>query len=169
MKKLCILITACLFLLVGCNMNADPLAYQKGSIVCEVVFSLEGSEYEAKVSLTAQREDGGRDTELVLCAPENLRGVCVKSTADGTFLILDGISIPLPAASLSGFFDITNAFSIGGNIEKIEAEGDMNIISILSDAGRYKVYLDSSTRTPTRIDFSGATRDIEIKIKNFNK
>ena len=169
MKKLCLLITACLFLLIGCDMDADPLAYQNGSIHCTVAFSLGESEYEATVSLSAPREDGTREREIVIESPETLRGVCVNSTADGTYLILDGIKMPIPETSLSGFFDITDAFSIDGNIESIETEDGVNVISILSEAGRYRVYLDSATRTPKRIAFSGAARDIEIRIKNFNK
>ena len=102
MKKLCLLITACLFLLVGCDMNADPLAYQNGSVFAEVEFIIGERTYEASVSLSAVREDGGRDAELVFSSPNELSGVCVKRNAVGSFLILDDIEIPLPSASLSG-------------------------------------------------------------------
>ena len=169
MKKLCLLITACLFLLVGCNVNADPLAYQRGNISCEVSFSVGAVAYEANLLLGAIREDGGRDATLTLNYPENLRGVCVKRLSDGAYLSFGEVEIPLPAASLSGFFEVADAFSINGNIEKIEVEGNSNIISVLSDAGRYRVYLDSATHTPEKIDFEGTTRTIEINIKNFNK
>ena len=154
-------------MLVGCDMNSDPLAYQKGSISTELEFSINESTYEALLALSAIREDGGRDAELIFRSPDEIRGVCVKRSGAGCFLILDGIEIPLPAASLSGFFDIADAFSIDGNIEKTEVKGDINLISILADEGRYKVYLDRDTRTPTKIDYEGATRKIELNVKNF--
>lgn len=165
MKKLFFLITACLFLFVGCDMNDDYLAYQKEAVCAMVEFSLDGREYEAKLTLSPLVDGAERDAEIRFELPETLRDVTVKRKGGAAFVVLDEIEIPLPPAALSGFFDIADAFSISGTLEKIESRDNMNILSIISEKGRYTVFLDTERKFPCRIDADTGRRPLELIVK----
>ena len=74
----------------------------------------------------------------------------------------------MPAA-LSGFFDVTDAFSIDGTLESVAADKETNMLKISSSAGVYTVTLDVKSRVPRSILAEVGGRTIDITIKKFVK
>lgn len=167
MKKTVAIITACLFLFCSCDMNGDYLAYQRGGISCELDFTSDGREYSASLALSPMPEAGERDLELVFTSPATLKGVAVKREGGASFVELDGMKIPLPSAALTGFAEIADAFSISGTLDAIETKDGVNRLYIISDKGRYAVFLDPEKKQPLKIEADTGFRSLDIVIKNF--
>lgn len=168
MKKLSVLITVCLFFLCACVDNGDYLAYQKGALECELAFSVEGSEYEAKLTLSPQTEGAERDAELYFTSPKTLSGVTVRRKSGAYFVGVDGMEIPLPPSALAGFFEVADAFSISGTLERIEAKDGVNVLLVVAKTGRYTVHLDAKEKLPRRIESDTGGRTVDITIKSIN-
>ncbi len=171
MKKLLLLLTACLLLFCGCALSGDYLAYQRSALDAELDFTVNDRSFSALLSMSAPAgEDmSARDVSITFTAPENMRGVTVKRTPSSSSVSLGGVEIPIVSSALAGFFDIADAFSIDGTLDAIEAEGGINILSISSAAGNYTVFLDAAAGIPCKIDAEVGGRTIEMNIKKFTK
>lgn len=171
MKKRFIALTACLFLLCSCDFEGDYLAYQKNAIEAEVDFTINDRSFSALVELSAPvgEDISLRDAKITFTAPENLAGVTVKRGTASSSVSLGGIEIPLVSPALAGFFDIADAFSIDGTLEKIETSNGENVLLITAANGNYTVFLDVEKKIPKRIDVEAMGRTIEMNVKNFTK
>ena len=169
MKKLLFLLAACLLFLSSCAEGGDYLSYQRGIIYTSVDFFIEGTTYTADIFLTEGAEDGTRDAAILFTAPENMSGITVKRVGEASYLSMDGIEIPMLPAALSGFFDIADAFSIDGTLDRIETGEGTNILYISSPSGAYTVTLDTKTSLPQRIIADVGGRVIDIDVKSFIK
>ena len=169
MKKLLLLLVACLFIFCGCSTDGDLLAYQRGEIFVSVDFKIDGKLYGADLFLSEEDENNDRDAAILFSYPDNLNGVSVKRVGKSSYLSLDGIEIPLLPAALSGFFDVTDAFSIDGTLESVAADKETNMLKISSSAGVYTVTLDVKSRVPRSILAEVGGRTIDITIKKFVK
>ncbi len=168
MKKLYALVTVCLLFLCACAENGDYLAYQRGALECELAFSVEENEYEAKLILSPMTEGAERDAELYFTSPKTLSGVTVRRKSGAYFVGTDGMEIPLPPSALAGFFEIADAFSISGTLERIEAKDGVNVLLIAAENGKYTVHLDAKEKLPRRIESDTGGRTVDITIKSIN-
>ena len=169
MKKLLFLLVACLFILCGCAEDADPLAYQQGELFVSVDFSVDSKLYSADLFLSEIKEDKTRDVTILFASPDDLDGISIKRTGGTSYLMLEDVEIPLLPAALSGFFDVTDAFSIDGTLESVKTDKETNTLRIISGSKSYTVTIDTKTREPRSIEASVGGRTIKIDIKKFVK